>query len=145
MSPLAELLKTLRLAHRRSQTEFGALIAIAGSHVCIIEKGLRYAPEIKSLEPLIGALDLSRDEQLSLRALAEVSPRKLRIPPNSPAAAFRLIASLEKQWPELTEAEFNQLQHLTQSFHRNSVDYESHANGVAAEPHHTKSKGIDMT
>lgn len=109
MSPLAEFLKSLRSAYRLSQERFGRLMGLEGAHVCIIEKGQRYAPDSEHLHALADALKLTQGERLMMFALSEASPRKLRIPPNSPPSAFRLVALLEKRWPEFSEKEFSTL------------------------------------
>ena len=109
MSPLTEYLKELRLAYCLSQEKFARLMGLEGSHVCIIEKGRRYAPGSKFLDSLIDALNLTHEERLKLIVNIEASPKKLRIPPNSPAAAFRLIALLESRWSEFSEEEFSTL------------------------------------
>lgn len=109
MSPLANYLKVLRQASCLSQERFGPLIGLAGSHISTIENGLRYAPKLEVVRPLIEALDLSENEQLALVVNASVSPNKLRIPPNSPPSAFRLIALLNTRWMELSEEDFSRL------------------------------------
>lgn len=109
MSPLAEFLKSLRLARRLSQRQFGLLIGLADSHVCIVENGARYAPKLSALSPWLGGLNLSDKDRSALLSAAEVSPQKLRIPPDSPPSAFRFIATLQDRWMDISEEEFNTL------------------------------------
>lgn len=112
MSPSSEILQLLRKRFGLSQEKFGSFIGLQRSHVCAIETGKRYAPSLTQLEPLKLMLKLSEHDYEQLIVATSLSPKRIRIPPDSPEIAFKFATALSARWGSMSAEAFEQLYKL---------------------------------
>lgn len=121
-APLAKQFARFRASRRETLDSIGAVIGIAGCHLSAVERGRRYSPSLTALQPLINYLALTNEEVGQLRQAAELSPKKLRIPPDAPEEAFIFVAHLLRQWDHLAPQDFKVLSDFVESLRTSITD-----------------------
>lgn len=102
MSPIAELLYSIRTRQGISQIELAELIGYEQTYISAIEVGKKGPPTPAFVERLILALDLSSEEQDRLRVALDASQRKLVIDGEMPQNVFWMFSELRHRVSELT-------------------------------------------
>jgi transcriptional regulator with XRE-family HTH domain len=109
MSPLADLLRRIRLARALRQEELASLVGCERSYLSALENDLHLTPPLRLVERVARALNLDPAEEANLYAAAERSKRKHVISADLPPAAFELANELLGQLDRLTEAQIEAL------------------------------------
>lgn len=102
MSPIAELLYSIRTRQGISQIELAELIGYEQTYISAIEVGKKGPPTPAFVERLILALDLSSEEQDRLRVALDASQRKMVIDGEMPQNVFWMFSELRHRVSELT-------------------------------------------
>lgn len=110
MSPLATLLREMRIAYGLSQVKFGEIIGLLPPQICYMENGRRYAPSVLKLKPAMAELGVTIDQWKMILEADKQSPKVIRVPTNAPESAFLLINTLIENFQYFTEEDFDFLE-----------------------------------
>lgn len=94
MSPFAEFLHTLRVAHNLRQKDLAAKVGADQGYVSQLERGHKGPPEPAFLERLCRAVPMTADECAQMEAALGASSRKLQLEREDRADLYWLIAEL---------------------------------------------------
>lgn len=95
MSPAAELLESIRLRRKLSQSVFSRLVGLHPSYFSGIVRGKYHVPRHpRFVEQVSSGLGLSDLQTERLTQAIEMSPTALAIPPNADREVFLLLAEL---------------------------------------------------
>jgi len=101
MSPFADQLKSYRIQRGLRQAELAELVGYEQSYVSALELGIKGPPTDEFVKHLIGVLNLSQEEQETLREAVAASQRKINVPHESPTEVFWLCHKLRQQIDQL--------------------------------------------
>lgn len=115
MSPLATLLREIRIGLGLSQVNFASALNLKGPYISGVETGKRYAPILGNIEPSLMGLGLSGAQVKRLYTAEKMSPRQVKIPPTASQEAFIYAAILQEYMDWLEQDDFIKLTAFLQS------------------------------
>lgn len=115
MSPLATLLREIRVGLGLSQVNFANTLNLKGPYISGVETGKRYAPILENIESSLENLGMTRAQLKRLYTAEMMSPRQVKIPPTAPQEAFIYAATLQTHLEWLEQDDFIRLTAYLQS------------------------------
>ncbi|MDE1712706.1 helix-turn-helix transcriptional regulator (plasmid) [Chromobacterium amazonense] len=109
MSPLAILLREIRVGLGLSQVNFANALNLKGPYISGVETGKRYAPLLGNIESSLEKLGMTRVQVKRLYTAEKMSPRLVKIPPTAPQEAFIYAATLQTHLEWLEQDDFIKL------------------------------------
>ncbi|MCD4504174.1 transcriptional regulator [Chromobacterium piscinae] len=115
MSPLAMLLREVRVGLGLSQVGLATALGLKGPYISGVETGKRYAPLLANLEPGLSGLGLTSKQVKRLYSAERMSPRLVKLSPAAPQEAFIFAATLQENLGWLERDDFIKLTAYVQS------------------------------
>ena len=97
MSPFARLLHDLRIRSGLRQRVLAEQMGYETSYFSALEVGVKGPPPAEFVDRLIRALNLSEEEQKTVRRAAAASRRRFQITHDMPEEVFWMMAELQEQ------------------------------------------------
>lgn len=97
MSPVAHLLHDLRIRSGLRQRVLAEQMGYETSYFSALEVGVKGPPPAEFVDRLIRALNLSEEEQKTVRRAAAASRRRFKITHDMPEEVFWMMAELQEQ------------------------------------------------
>lgn len=97
MSPFARLLHDLRIRSGLRQRVLAEQMGYETSYFSALEVGVKGPPPAEFVDRLIRALNLSEEEQKTVRRAAAASRRRFQIAHDMPEEVFWMMAELQEQ------------------------------------------------
>lgn len=109
MSPLATLLREIRVGLGLSQVNFASALNLKGPYISGVETGKRYAPLLENIESSLKNLGMTGAQVKRLYTAEKMSPRLVKVPPTAPQEAFICAATLQEYMDWLEQDDFIKL------------------------------------
>ena len=123
MSPFAYALQELRMRADLRQRELADLVGYEQSHISALELGVK-SPVGALLDRLVRELDLTEQEETTLREAADASHRKLYIDADAPQDIYWLLRDLRAAIPSLSNSKARLIRGLLKLPDAHDVDSE---------------------
>jgi len=109
MSPLAILLREIRVGLGLSQVNFASALSLKGPYISEVETGKRYAPLLENIAPNLENLGMTGTQVKRLYTAERMSPRQVKIPPTASQEVFICAATLQEYMDWLEQDDFIKL------------------------------------
>ncbi|MCH8618152.1 helix-turn-helix domain-containing protein [Undibacterium sp. TS12] len=116
MTPIVEFVVLKREQLGLNQCQLAHRLGVDPSYVNRMESGKKTPGNIKFLEELVKALELSHVEAEKFFRLARMSRHTIKMPIGAPPRAYQLMSNLADEISEFSETQYKVLETLLEHF-----------------------------